>query len=293
VIDARQRRIGVALHVPATAIGLVIIAYLVTLAVLIPLSGGMVSRFGTRKVFLTAIVIFTVASLLCATSDSLGELVAWRIVQGAGGFITTYASWHWLFLINLPLGVIAFAVAVRLVPSLPLGRLPRLDWAGVLLTCLGLGGLTYAASLLAQATPSWATIVAVGLPAAGLLAAAVRHLLRAPEPLIDLHTLRIPTFGFAVTSGALSYMAIGAVPFLLPLLFENVFGWSAVKSGAIVLFVFIGNIGIKPATSYLLNRFGFRTMLLAACFTLAASVVAAGLVTVQTPVLMMPEATGR
>jgi MFS family permease len=153
IVSTAAPRIGAALHVPAAAIGLVITAYLVTLAVLIPLSGWMVSRFGTRKVFLTAIVIFTVASLLCATSSSLGELVAWRIVQGAGGammvpvgrlavlgttaksdlmrmisyivwpaliapviaplaggFITTYASWHWLFLINLPLGVIAFAV---------------------------------------------------------------------------------------------------------------------------------------------------------------------------------------
>jgi MFS family permease len=299
IVSTAAPRIGAALHVPAAAIGLVITAYLVTLAVLIPLSGWMVSRFGTRKVFLTAIVIFTVASLLCATSSSLGELVAWRIVQGAGGammvpvgrlavlgttaksdlmrmisyivwpaliapviaplaggFITTYASWHWLCLINLPLGVIAFAVAVRLVPSLPLGRLPPLDWAGVLLTCLGLGGLTYAASLLSRAAPSWATVVAVGLPAAGLLAAAIRHLPRAPDPLIDLRTLRIPTFRVAVTSGALSYMAIGAVPFLLPLLFENVFGWSAIKSGAVVLFVFVGNIGIKPAASYLLNRFG-------------------------------------
>ena len=330
IVSTAAPRIGAALHVPAAAIGLVITAYLVTLAVLIPLSGWMVSRFGTRKVFLTAIVIFTVASLLCATSSSLGELVAWRIVQGAGGammvpvgrlavlgttaksdlmrmisyivwpaliapviaplaggFITTYASWHWLFLINLPLGVIAFAVAVRLVPSLPLGRLPTLDWAGVLLTCLGLGGLTYAASLLSRAAPSWATVVAVGLPAAGLLAAAIRHLLRAPDPLIDLHTLRIPTFRVAVTSGALSYMAIGAVPFLLPLLFENVFGWSPIKSGAVVLFVFVGNIGIKPATSYLLNRFGFRTILLAASLTLAASVAAAGLVTSRTPVLVI------
>jgi EmrB/QacA subfamily drug resistance transporter len=330
IVSTAAPRIGAALHVPAAAIGLVITAYLVTLAVLIPLSGWMVSRFGTRKVFLTAIVIFTVASLLCATSSSLGELVAWRIVQGAGGammvpvgrlavlgttaksdlmrmisyivwpalvapviaplaggFITTYASWHWLFLINIPLGVIAFAVAIRLVPSLPLARLPRLDWAGVLLTCLGLGGLTYAASLLSRAAPSWATVVAVGLPAAGLLAAAIRHLLRASDPLIDLHTLRIPTFRVAVTSGSLSFMATGAVPFLLPLLFENVFGWSAIKSGAVVLFVFVGNIGIKPATSYLLNRFGFRTTLLAACLTLAASVVAAGLVTSRTPVVVI------
>jgi hypothetical protein len=105
--------------------------------------------------------------------------------------------------------VIAFAIAIRLVPSLPLERLPRLDWARVLLTCLGLGGLSYAASLLSRAVPSWATVVAVGLPAAGLLAAATRHLLRAPDPLIDLHTLRIPTFRVAVTSGSLSFMATG------------------------------------------------------------------------------------
>jgi hypothetical protein len=157
----------------------------------------------------------------------------------------------------------------------------------VLLTCLALGGLTYAASLLSQPAPPWAAVAAVGVPAAALLAAAVRHLLRVPDPLIDLRTLRVPTFRVAVTSGSLSFMAIAAVPFLLPLLFETVFGWSAIKSGAIVLFVFVGNIGIKPATSYLLNRFGFRTTLLAASVTLAASVAAAGLVTGQTPVVVI------
>lgn len=330
IVSTAAPRIGAALHVPATAIELVITAYLTTLAVLIPLSGWAVSRFGTRRVFLSAIVIFTAASLLCATSRSLGELVAWRVVQGvggammvpvgrlavlgttaksdlmrmisyivwpalmapviaplAGGIITTYASWPWLFLINVPLGAVAFAVAVRLIPSLPPGASPGLDWAGVLLTCLSLGGLTYAASLLARPAPPWAVVASVSVPATVLFAAAVWHLLRVPDPLVDLRTLRIATFRLAVTSGSLSFMAIGAVPFLLPLLFETVFGWSAIKSGAIVLFVFVGNIGIKPATSYLLNRFGFRTVLLAASLALAASVAAAGLVTSHTPVVVI------
>ena len=130
------------------------------------------------------------------------------------------------------------------------------------------------------------TVAAVGARG-GLLAAAVRHLLRAPDPLVDLRTLRIGTFRVAVASGSLSYMAIGAVPFLLPLLFENVFGWSAIKSGAVVLFVFVGNIGIKPATTFLLNRFGFRTVLIAACAALAASMAAAGFVTRRTPVVVI------
>jgi len=330
IVSTAAPRIGASLHVPATAIGLVVTAYLITLAMLIPLSGWMVARFGTRPVFLTAIVIFTAASLLCSTSRSVGELVAWRVVQGAGGammvpvgrlavlgttakadlmkmisfivwpalvapvvaplaggFITTYASWPWLFLINVPLGAVAFVVAFRIVPALPVQRPARLDWTGIVLVGLALGGLTYDASLLAETAPPWVVAASIGLPAAVLLAAAVRHLLRAPAPLVDLRTLEIPTFRVAVSCGALCYMAIAAVPFLLPLLFETVFGWSAIRSGILVMFVFVGNIGIKPATSYLINRFGFRAVLLTSCLALAASVVAAGLFTARTPVIVI------
>jgi EmrB/QacA subfamily drug resistance transporter len=330
IVSTSAPRIGRALGVTATAVGLVVTAYLVTLAVLIPLSGWLVSRLGTRKVFLTAIVVFTAASLLCSTSHSLGELIAWRVLQGAGGammtpvgrlavlgttaksdllrmisyivwpaliapviaplaggFITTYASWRWLFLINLPLGVIAFTVALRLIPAVPVSAPPPLDWAGVALTCLGLGGLTYEASLLSENSIPWGLLIAAGLASLVVLILAVRHLLHARYPLIDLRTLDIATFRVAVGSGSLSGMAIGAVPFMLPLLFENVFGWSAVKSGAIVLFVFVGNIGIKPATTYIVNRWGFRTVLLVACTALAASIAAAAFVTRQTPIAVI------
>lgn len=330
IVSTAAPRIGAALGVPATSVGLVISAYLITLAVLIPLSGWLVSRLGTRPVFLAAIAVFTVASVLCATSSSLGELVAWRVLQGvggammvpvgrlavlastakedlmrmisyivwpallapvvaplAGGLITTYASWRWLFLINVPLGVIAFVVAFWLIPAVGTTSPRRLDWLGALLTCAGLGGVTYAASLLAEARPPWTTVVVSGVPAAGLLAVAVWHLLRTPDPLVDLRTFRVPTFRVAVGSGSLSMMAIGAVPFLLALLFQNAFGWSAVKSGALVLFVFVGNIGIKPVVAYLLNRFGFRTTLIAACLTLAASIASVATITSNTPLIVI------
>jgi EmrB/QacA subfamily drug resistance transporter len=327
IVSTSAPRIGRALGVTSTAVSLVVTAYLVTVAVLIPLSGWLVSRLGTRRVFLTAIVVFTGASVLCSTSRSLGELVAFRVLQGsgaammtpvgrlavlgttaksdllrmisyivwpallapviaplAGGFITTYASWHWLFLVNLPLGIIAFTVAVRLIPAVPVSAPPPLDWAGVLLTCLGLGGLTYAASLIAQSPTPWGELAILGPAALAVSVAAVFHLLRAKHPLVDLRTLDIPTFRVAVSSGSLSSMTISAVPFLLPLLFENVFGWSPVKSGAIVLFVFVGNIGIKPATTFIVNRWGFRTVLLTACLTLSASLAAAAFVTARTPI---------
>jgi EmrB/QacA subfamily drug resistance transporter len=330
IVSTAAPRLGEALGVPVTSIGLVITAYFVTLAVFIPSSGWLVSRWGTRTIFLSAIVVFTAASLLCSTSTSLGELVAFRVLQAiggammtpvgrlsvlagtaksdlmrmisyivwpallapviaplAGGVITTYASWRWIFLINVPLGVVAFIVAVRIVPSAAPSAPPPLDLAGVALTALGLGGLAYAAGLISQSATPWALVAAVGLPALLALALAIRHLLRAANPLVDLRTLRIPTFRVAVGSGSLSGMAIGAVPFMLPLLFENVFGWSPVKSGAVVLFVFVGNIGIKPATSYILNRWGFRRVLLAACATLAASMACAAFLTGGTPIVLI------
>jgi hypothetical protein len=135
-----------------------------------------------------------------------------------------------LFLINLPLGIIAFVAAVRLIPAVPASTPPPLDWTGVVLTCLGLGGFTYAASLLSQNPTPWVLLAVLAPASLAVCGLAVWHLLHARYPLVDLRTLDIGTFRVAVGSGSLSMMAIGAVPFLLPLLFENVFGWSPVKS---------------------------------------------------------------
>ncbi|HEY5431223.1 MAG TPA: MFS transporter [Solirubrobacteraceae bacterium] len=328
IVTTAAPRIGRALHVPSTSVGLVIAAYLVTLAVLIPLSGWMTARWGARRVFLAAIVIFTVSSLACALSSSLAELVAFRVIQGvggammvpvgrlvvlsrtdksdilrvisyivwpgliapvvaplAGGIITTYASWRWLFLINLPLGAIALVAAARLIRSGPSDAPPPLDRVGVALTCTGLAGATYMAYLLSQPRVSWTEVLAFAVVAVVTLTAAGRHLLAARHPLVNLRTLRVPTFRVALGSGSLFWTAVTAVPFLLTLLFQDEFGWSPVKSGAVVLFVFVGNIGIKPATTPLLRRFGFRPVLIVATAGAAATMVAAGLFTAATPIV--------
>jgi EmrB/QacA subfamily drug resistance transporter len=317
IVTTAAPAIGRSLGVPSTSISLVISAYLVTLAVLIPASGWVAARWGARPVFLAAIAIFTVASIGCAASTSLAELVAMRVLQGVGGammvpvgrqvvlagtpkeelmrvisflvwpalvapvfaplvggLITDYASWHWIFLINVPLGALAFAAALRLIESPPVPTPPRLDRLGVLLTCVGLGGLTYAADLLSRPSPRWALVGAIALAAAVFLAAAVRHLLTTDQPLVNLRTLQVGTFRAAVAGSAIFWVVVGAVPFMLPLLFQEVFGWSPVKSGAVLVLLFVGNVGIKPATTFLYGRFGFRAMLLAATLGLAASLVA-------------------
>ncbi len=207
-------------------------------------------------------------------------LIAPVIAPLAGGLITTYASWHWMFLINVPLGVIAFAVARRLVRNLPGTGVPApLDWLGVLLTCTGLGCLTYAAHLLSLSDPPAGTTGAFGAGAVALLGLAVWHLRRAPHPLLNLRALRVHTFRLTAAGGSLYWVVCGAMPFLLPLEFQTQFGWSPVKSGAVTLFIFAGNVGIKPATTPLINRFGFRAYLIASTLGTVVVVALLGLVT--------------
>jgi len=321
-------KISSSLGVSPGATGLVVTAYLVTVAVLIPLSGWITLRYGYRRVLLSAIAVFTIASLGCAASQTFGELVAMRVLQGAGGammvpvgrmvvferapksqvmrlmsyivwpallapviaplaggVITTYASWRWMFLINVPLGVAGLICAWRLIDGSPADAPPRLDVAGVLLTCGGLAALTYTAHLASDAHPHWLLVVSLGLGAVVLLVVATRHLLRTSAPVVDLRTLRIPTFGNAMVGSSLIWLVIGAIPFLLPLLFQTVFGWSPIKSGALVLFVFVGNIAIKPLTTAMYSSYGFRRVLLGASVCLTLTSAGCAVLSAGTPVV--------
>ncbi|MHB2000834.1 MAG: MFS transporter [Solirubrobacteraceae bacterium] len=328
IVTTSAPRIGSSLDVASRYVSLVVTAYVITLAALIPLSGWIASRWSARTVFLAAIALFTLASIGCAASTSLSELVGMRVLQGvggammvpvgrlvvlaraakselmrvtsylvwpaliapviaplAGGVITTYASWHWIFLINVPLGALAFAAASRLIDATPRRQRLPLDRLGVLLTCLGLAGLAGTAQLLSERAASLAPAAALALASALVLALAVCHLLSAREPLLNLRTLRIGTFGASLRGGALYFLVIGAGPFLFPLLFQEAFRWSPIKSGAVVLLIFVGNVGIKPATTIMYGRFGFRAVLAVSTASMAASMVAAAFLLSGTPLV--------
>ena len=318
------------LGVTSADIGVTITAYLLTLAVLIPLSGWVTQRYGVRRVFLTAIALFTLASVLCAISTDVVELTAFRVLQGIGGammvpvgrlavlrstakadviraialltwpalaapviapllggLFTTYLTWHWIFLVNVPLGIVAFLVALRLIPKYAEDSPPGLDWLGLALTCLAVAALVVLADLLAGSDVVWATSGIVAVLAAALSVAAIVHLRRTAHPLLQLNILRVPTFLVSHRGGAVFRVTVNAVPFLLPLMFQDAFGWSPVKAGAMVLFVFVGNLTIKPATTPLLMRFGFRTVMLAATSGAALSMVLNGLFTSGTSLVLV------
>ncbi|MCU1567085.1 MAG: transporter [Pseudarthrobacter sp.] len=312
-------------RVPAPDVNITMTAYLLTVAMGIPLSGWLAERVGARRVFCLAIAIFTLASLACSLSQDLTALTLSRVAQGfggammvpvgtllvlrgtpkadllrataflvwpgllapvlaplVGGALTTYLSWHWIFLINLPLGLAAFIAALRLVPSASGDPGRRLDWLGLFLTTLGVGALVAGLELVStHPGVPWAALSA-GCGAVFLLCA-VLWMRRTRNPLFDLGVFSTRTFRAMATGGFVYRLTISSVPFLLPLMFQAGFGWSPMHAGAMVAAVFIGNIGIKPATTPLIRRFGFRAMLVFASLASAVTFALCALLTAETP----------
>ncbi|BEU98707.1 MFS transporter (plasmid) [Acidovorax sp. DW039] len=188
-------------------------------------------------------------------------LVAPVIAPPLGGFIATHASWHWIFFLNVPLGVLAFALALRLIPSVvPESGYKRFDWLGFSLSSTGIFALLTGLERLAIA-PTLAEVLwlAVGL---GLLALAVHHFRLTSSPMLNLEPMGIPTFRVAVMGGSVSRMAISSLPFVLPLMFQIGFGFDAFRAGLQLLVVFVGNVGMKTVTTPILRRFGYRRVIL-------------------------------
>ncbi len=201
-----------------------------------------------------------------------------------GGFITTYLSWHWNFFINIPLGLIGLALVARFIPGDREADPKPLDWPGFFLTSLGLACLLYGLERIAH--PEDGVLPTVLLIAAGIVIGwlAVRHLRRAPHPLLDLSSFRVLTFAIStLAAGTIFRVAINATPFLLPLLFQVGFGLSPVDAGLMILAYFLGNLGMKTVTTPTLRRFGFRSVMVVNGIIASASIMACGAISPQTP----------
>jgi EmrB/QacA subfamily drug resistance transporter len=211
-------------------------------------------------------------------------LVAPVLGPPIGGFIASYASWRWIFYLNLPVGLLAIVMAWRLVPPTAAARPRRFDLQGFLLVGGALGCLAWAAELLARPDAGAARAAPFFAVGAILFVTSIRHLRRAPEPLFDLRLLSTDTFAVAIFGGSLARMAIGAVPFLLPLMFQVGFGLDAFHAGLLVLAVFAGNLVMKIGTTRVLRAFRFRRVLLVNGLLNVAAILACALLSPATPV---------
>ena len=307
-----------------------ITCYLLSLAVFIPISGWTADRFGARRVFSLAIVVFTMGSIACGISNSLPTLVAARILQGmggalmvpvgrlvllrtvaksdlvramsyvsvpaligpvlgppVGGFIVTFASWRWIFFINIPIGVLGIILVNLLVGDLKeTGRRP-LDLAGFALTGIGLASLAFGFENVGRgALPNILviTLLAVG---AVCLTFYVRHAYRVSHPIIDLALLKIPTYAMASIGGFLFRMGLGALPFLLPLMLQVGFGLSALNSGMLTFASAAGAMLMKTSAVRVLRTLGFRVVLVGDAVISAAFLFGYSLFRPSTPHLVI------
>ncbi|EIW8462704.1 TPA: MFS transporter [Klebsiella pneumoniae] len=211
-------------------------------------------------------------------------LVAPIIGPPLGGFITRYASWHWIFFINVPLGLAAIILSLRIIPDIRETERRSFDLSGFITTSVAMVSLVTAMERLGDRQPQiWPTLALAAL-GFGCLLYSIRHFRRAAAPMVRLDALQVPTFRVTMYGGSLFRASISAVPFLLPLLFQVGFGMDPFHSGLLVLAVFVGNLTIKPATTPLIRCLGFRRLLLINGALNVCSLLACALLTPQTPV---------
>jgi EmrB/QacA subfamily drug resistance transporter len=279
-------------------------SYMLSLAVFIPASGAIADRYGSRNVFRSAILLFTIGSILCGLASNLPLLVLSRLLQGMGGammvpvgrlvllrsvpkselvsamswllvpaligpvigpplggFIVTWASWRWIFYINVPIGIAGMWLATKYVPDVRIAERQRFDRLGFVLSGISLSCLVFGLELASRGGTSG--VSSVGLILGGLVVGAVYvwHSKRVANPILDLSLMRFQTFRLSVIAGSLTRITAGSVPFLLPLMMQLGFGFSAAHSGVVTFVSALGAMLMKATAAPVLRMWGFRATL--------------------------------
>jgi EmrB/QacA subfamily drug resistance transporter len=224
------------------------------------------------------------SELLAATAlITWPALIAPVVGPVLGGFITTYISWRWNFLLNAPLGLIGVGLVLAFIPDTRDPGRSRFDAQGFALTSAALIALLAGLQgLVSGKDLGWAAgAIALGF---GLGWLAISHLRRADQPLLELSSLKVATFSIStLDAGNIFRLTIAATPFLLPLMFQLAFGLSALMAGLYVLAYFAGNLLMKTVTTPALRRFGFRNVLIANGVLAGLAILGCGVLTPATP----------
>ncbi|WP_395306579.1 multidrug transporter subunit MdtD [Enterobacter sichuanensis] len=306
-----------------------IISYTLTVAMLIPVSGWLADRFGTRRVFMLAVTLFTLGSLACALSTSLTELVIFRVLQGIGGammmpvarlallrayprsellpvlnFVTmpglvgpilgpvlggvfvTWASWHWIFLINIPIGVVGLLYARKYMPNFTTPR-RSFDMGGFFL--FGLSLVLFSSGMELFGEKIVATWIALSVILAGVLLFLlyIRHARRHPTPLISLGLFNTRTFSVGIAGNIASRLGTGCVPFLMPLMLQVGFGYPALIAGCMMAPTAMGSILAKSTVTQVLRWFGYRKTLVGVTVFIGLMIAQFSLQSASLPVWML------
>jgi len=303
-----------------------VIAYMLSVAVLMPASGWIADRFGTRRVFLGSILLFTLGSLLCALSDALPQLVAARVLQGfggammmpvgrlvvlrayprtelvrvlsfvtmpallgpllgppLGGWLVEYASWHWIFLLNLPVGLLGCLIALRLIPDLRGLQRTRFDTPGFLLFGAAMLLISIALEGLGELHLPHARVMLLLLAGLACLAAYWVRATFAEEPLFSPGLFRTHSFAIGLLGNLFTRLGSGAMPFLTPLLLQLGLDYSPSKAGMAMVPVALSSMAMKPLAPRLIEHLGYRRVLVGNTLLIGSLLASLALVDGATP----------
>jgi EmrB/QacA subfamily drug resistance transporter len=244
-------------------------------ALLGPVGRLVLLRNTPKSEIVGSMALFTIPALL---GPLLGPVL--------GGAIVTFVSWHWVFIINLPIAAISLLLVKRFVPVVKPEDVAPLDWRGILLIGIALAALVFGLSILGRSD--------LPLVAFSLLFVAVfffgfyfLHARRTPAPVIDLAMFRISTFRAAVLGFGFQSVIPSSMPYLLAMLLQVCMGMDAFSAGLVAFTAAIGSLAMRPTAPRILRRFGFRDTLVATCILSAAFTAACGLFRPDTPVWIM------
>jgi len=248
------------------------------------MGGAMMTPVGRMVVVRTISKRELVGAMVWVTTPALiGPVLG----PPVGGFITTYATWHWIFIINVPIGLLGIALATRYIPDVRTEKHERFDLVGMMLAGLGIGGMAFGLSVLGLNFLPWTIVAALIVAGACFLTAYLAHAKRIDNPALDLALFRLPTFFASVVGGFIFRLGLGALPFLLPLMLQIGFGMTPFQSGMITFATALGAMGMKWAAATILRRFGFRNILVVNSIISAAFLAVCAGFTASTPVALM------
>ncbi|AWA49177.1 MULTISPECIES: multidrug transporter subunit MdtD [Acinetobacter] len=304
----------------------VIVAYVLSVAACIPLSGWLADRFGIRNIYLSSMVIFGLASLGCGLSQNLDQLLFFRVIQGIGGallmpvgrlallkliprsqflsamslmslagligplmgptlggWLVEVTTWHWIFLINIPMGVFGMIMTFKVMPNQKEPSVKAFDLSGFILLMIAMVGLSLGIENIAA--PQYSGLVSISLLVAGTIAtvAYAYHAHSHQNALFHGRLFRYKIFSIGVLGNFFARLGSNAIPFILPLMLQVAFGFEPFITGLMMIPMVLGSLFSKPIIRPIIQRVGYRRFLLTNTVLVGLCIASFALMTADTP----------
>ncbi|MWN32354.1 MULTISPECIES: DHA2 family efflux MFS transporter permease subunit [unclassified Gilliamella] len=305
-----------------------VISYALTLALFIPVSGFLSDKFGTRNIFVMAVSLFTLGSLLCALSNSLIFLDISRVIQGIGGsmmvpisrlvliksfkrsdflaalntatipgligpvlgpvlggYLVDVVSWHWVFFINLPIGILGVIISWKYMPNLKGQHMP-FDLFGFIFIVISFISATLSVEILSQ-DQTYPVPLLLAIICLLFLLIYRRYARKKHNPLFPLSLFKIRTFKIGIIGNLVCRLGISGVPFLIPLLLQIGFGYSAIFAGIMLVPMAIASLCTRIFIPRILARLGYRFVLITNTILAGIMIVLMSQLNLSTPLILI------